>query len=558
MAENHYHAILGLPPELFAPDYYQLLELDPDDDLTAARVEEGFKAQMSKVQHVKSTKYKDLVEFIKAELKEARRALSEPARRKKYDEGRIEDVEQRVVEQIEMFIQISGDLSELEISEIKRRGRLVNVPDRRTEQLIDEILGRFGHKRTKASAGQIRRAAAVMQMRAERAGGKPGAADGAGGVDADVAAEIDRLRSRAARWKKFALLGAVWGVWRTLAGVVAVAAAVAAILLAVAPQTLEQPLVGAFGDAAYPAFLGAPHPKLDAQREAAESAKRDLVAAQAEIDRLTAQIDTTPLKLAQEAFIAGDADAVRDQLAEAGDSPDAAAIAALIRDRVEPERLGLASRWEWTFDGPQIAFSGATGASQADGGLTLSIPGRAPALDDLATGATPIGFEHPFGAGFRAGIIEIRGEWLSERGALGIELFRDPALGPQATPVARTVVARVGADCRIMQRMLDLSGAEPGITADSGETFILEPLPGDSREFTLSVVVGRSRAWVGGGSLEHRMATQFDGYYHQDGVSAPDGRVRAPLEQPNLEVAGRPALIAAPGTRVRLTSIVVR
>ena len=130
-------------------------------------IESHYKHQMSKVQNIRSTKYKDFVEFLKGELKQARRILNDPKLRVKYDGERKVEISDKLSEIIVMFIQISGDLSEIEIGEIHRRGKYLNLAKREIDRIIDEELKSLGCRRTKATAEQLHRASEIMNRRAD-------------------------------------------------------------------------------------------------------------------------------------------------------------------------------------------------------------------------------------------------------------------------------------------------------------------------------------------------------------------------------------------------------
>ena len=84
MAENRYHILLGLPEEIAHPDYYQLLGIRAGENGEAA-IEEAFKKQMNSLQHLHSPKHKEFIEFLKGEVRKARKVLDDPKRRKEYD-----------------------------------------------------------------------------------------------------------------------------------------------------------------------------------------------------------------------------------------------------------------------------------------------------------------------------------------------------------------------------------------------------------------------------------------------------------------------------------------
>ncbi|MCK5344922.1 MAG: hypothetical protein KAR20_16040, partial [Candidatus Heimdallarchaeota archaeon] len=166
MSENLYHKLLDINPEVYNPDYYQLLLIEGNNP-SPQIIEAQYKKQMSKVQNVRSTKYKDFVEFLKGELKQARRIINDPVQCAKYVEGRKEESSKTLGDIVDMFIQISGNLSEIEIREIHRRGRNFNLPRRDIDKTIDENLHTLGCKRTRASHEQLKRASDIMNRRAE-------------------------------------------------------------------------------------------------------------------------------------------------------------------------------------------------------------------------------------------------------------------------------------------------------------------------------------------------------------------------------------------------------
>jgi len=82
--DNPYKELLGLDPALEHPTYYELLGLPPEH-ATPDSIDREFKARMTKLQHVKSPKHKGFIEFLKDELRKAKRTLADAARRKDYD-----------------------------------------------------------------------------------------------------------------------------------------------------------------------------------------------------------------------------------------------------------------------------------------------------------------------------------------------------------------------------------------------------------------------------------------------------------------------------------------
>ncbi len=90
MAENRYYQLLGISEDIKYPNYYQLLGLDfrfKDE----AEIQDAFKSQMKRLQHIKSSKHKGFIEFLKGELKDARRTLADANKRAQYDKDLVAD-----------------------------------------------------------------------------------------------------------------------------------------------------------------------------------------------------------------------------------------------------------------------------------------------------------------------------------------------------------------------------------------------------------------------------------------------------------------------------------
>lgn len=104
--ESLYHQFLGLDPNVEKPSYYQLLAI-AETERTEEVIEQSFKSQMMKLQQIKSTKHKGFLEYLKDELRKARRILSNDGKRAEY----TQELKARAVEDfkkdIESFIQIS-------------------------------------------------------------------------------------------------------------------------------------------------------------------------------------------------------------------------------------------------------------------------------------------------------------------------------------------------------------------------------------------------------------------------------------------------------------------
>lgn len=90
MAENRYYQLLGISEDIKYPNYYQLLGLDFRFK-DVEEIQDAFKSQMKRLQHIKSSKHKGFIEFLKGELKDARRTLGDPQKRAQYDKDLVAD-----------------------------------------------------------------------------------------------------------------------------------------------------------------------------------------------------------------------------------------------------------------------------------------------------------------------------------------------------------------------------------------------------------------------------------------------------------------------------------
>lgn len=89
-ADERYRKLLGIEPAGETPTHYELLVIDRSVTDVAV-IEESYKAQMKKLQSVKTSKDKGFLEFLKEELRAARLTLTNPDRRKAYDESLLAD-----------------------------------------------------------------------------------------------------------------------------------------------------------------------------------------------------------------------------------------------------------------------------------------------------------------------------------------------------------------------------------------------------------------------------------------------------------------------------------
>lgn len=89
-ADERYRKLLGIEPAGETPTHYELFVIDRSvTDHTV--IEESYKLQMKKLQSIKTSKDKGFIEFLKEELRSARLTLTNPERRRVYDESLAAD-----------------------------------------------------------------------------------------------------------------------------------------------------------------------------------------------------------------------------------------------------------------------------------------------------------------------------------------------------------------------------------------------------------------------------------------------------------------------------------
>ncbi len=90
MADERYHKILGIEPADEIPTYYELLGIDRDQTDPDV-IEKAYKTQIRKAQEIRTSKDKGFLEFLKEELRTARRTLVDAQKRQAYDESLLAD-----------------------------------------------------------------------------------------------------------------------------------------------------------------------------------------------------------------------------------------------------------------------------------------------------------------------------------------------------------------------------------------------------------------------------------------------------------------------------------
>ena len=86
MSDERYKKFLGIEPNDEVPTYYELFDVSRDEQDPAV-LEKAYKTQIRKLQEIRTSKDKGFIEFLKEELRSAKRILPNPQKRKEYDEG---------------------------------------------------------------------------------------------------------------------------------------------------------------------------------------------------------------------------------------------------------------------------------------------------------------------------------------------------------------------------------------------------------------------------------------------------------------------------------------
>ena len=139
MADERYKKLLDIEPAGDIPTHYELLgvERDETDDDT---IETKYKEQMRKVQSVRSSKDKGFIEFLKEELRKARLTLTNPKRRKAYDESLVEDAIEDFKEWVQPMMALGtvpASLYETFVAEGVKKG----LSEKQAAALIKELAG---------------------------------------------------------------------------------------------------------------------------------------------------------------------------------------------------------------------------------------------------------------------------------------------------------------------------------------------------------------------------------------------------------------------------------
>ncbi|MGE0711399.1 MAG: hypothetical protein AB7N76_30255 [Planctomycetota bacterium] len=90
MPDDRYQKFLGIEPAEEIPTYYELFDV-AKEERDQAVIDNAYKTQIRKLQEIRTSKDKGFIEYLKEELRKAKRVLSTDDLRKAYDESLIAD-----------------------------------------------------------------------------------------------------------------------------------------------------------------------------------------------------------------------------------------------------------------------------------------------------------------------------------------------------------------------------------------------------------------------------------------------------------------------------------
>lgn len=152
--ENPYSRLLGFPENLQDPDYYQLLGL-PEGHLSKDEVEKAYRERIQKLQRVgNNPKYKEMVLYLRGELRSAQATLSNSLRKSEYDLLLLEGRAQQLEKELELLT-IKGYLVNLEISYLKKRARELKISPARLQKMLGPVAVRSGRDERRPEPGPV-------------------------------------------------------------------------------------------------------------------------------------------------------------------------------------------------------------------------------------------------------------------------------------------------------------------------------------------------------------------------------------------------------------------
>lgn len=143
--KTRYNELLGIDNTIRDPDLYQLLVLDRQA-FNEAAVDVAYRAQMSKLQRIRSPKHKSFIEFLKGELRRARTTLSNDGRREEYDGELLEERREQLTRILDVVL-ADGVLQVSEEERICSVAEDVGLLPHETEWILSEELRARGATR---------------------------------------------------------------------------------------------------------------------------------------------------------------------------------------------------------------------------------------------------------------------------------------------------------------------------------------------------------------------------------------------------------------------------
>ncbi|HBP18324.1 MAG TPA: hypothetical protein DEA08_11100 [Planctomycetes bacterium] len=88
--DERYKKFLGIEPADEIPNYYELFDISQDESDSEV-IQKAYKTQIRKLQEIRTSKDKGFIEFLKEELRKAKRILSDAEKRREYDGSLLAD-----------------------------------------------------------------------------------------------------------------------------------------------------------------------------------------------------------------------------------------------------------------------------------------------------------------------------------------------------------------------------------------------------------------------------------------------------------------------------------
>lgn len=166
---TRYNELLGVPNDVRDPDLYQLLGLDRVG-FDPEAVDEAYKERMRRLQAVRSPKHKSFIEFLKGELRRARTALTDPARRAEYDAELLDERREQLGRILDVVL-ADGLLTPVEEVRIRAVAADVGLLPGETDAILTDELRARGARREEAApapGGEERPARAASSLEIQR------------------------------------------------------------------------------------------------------------------------------------------------------------------------------------------------------------------------------------------------------------------------------------------------------------------------------------------------------------------------------------------------------